>query len=102
MCTARHMRRAARSASRGQSIVELAGVLIVFIALFAGMIDVGRVYMYYQAVQAGAREGARFGITGRALPGLDRQGSIRQTVLDSTREGLLASDVTIEYVRNGV
>ena len=89
------MRHHMRRRTLGQSVVELALVLLMFVALFAGILDVGRVYMTYQAVQAGVREGARFGITGRSIAGYDREGSIKQTVKDFSKQNLQDSEIAL-------
>ena len=48
------------SASRGQSLVELALILPVFLLLVMGVIDFGRVFNSYEAIANAAREGARY------------------------------------------
>ena len=48
--------------SRGQSLVELALLLPIFLLLAVVTIDIGRGIYYYSAVFNGAREGARYGI----------------------------------------
>ncbi len=55
--------RRARHASQGQSLVEFALVLPVFILLLAGMIDFGLGLYSYMTLQSAAREGARLGVT---------------------------------------
>jgi hypothetical protein len=47
---------------RGQSVVELALVLPMFLALLFGMIDIGRIIWASDAVTNAAREGARYAI----------------------------------------
>ena len=50
---------------RGQTIAEFAMIApVVFILLF-GFIDVSRAYQAWVTVQGAAREGARYGVTGR-------------------------------------
>jgi Flp pilus assembly protein TadG len=50
----------------GQSIVEFALLLPVFLMLVMGVIDIARAYSAYQVVTNSAREGARLGI----IPGV--------------------------------
>jgi len=50
----------ARSAEGGQSIVELALVLVVLVILLAGAADFGNVFRHYIVITNAAREGARY------------------------------------------
>ena len=54
------MRRWRRN-SRGQSLVEFALVLPIFLLIFFGLIDVGRVVYLQNAFNEAAREAARYG-----------------------------------------
>ena len=45
---------------RGQSIVELALVLVVLVILLAGAVDFGNVFRHYIIITNAAREGARY------------------------------------------
>src|SRR5437763_16907428 len=47
--------------ARGQSLVEFAIVLTVFMLVTVGLIDGLRVIFYYSQIQEAAREGARWG-----------------------------------------
>lgn len=44
---------------RGQAVLETALVTVVLLLLFAGAIDVGRMFYHYIAITNAAREGAR-------------------------------------------
>ena len=46
---------------RGQSIVELALVMPMLMLIVLGVLDVGRIFVTYDAVQNAAREGAFYG-----------------------------------------
>ncbi len=46
---------------KGQSIVELALILPVFILIVFGMLDMGRAFYFQEAIANMAREGARYG-----------------------------------------
>lgn len=50
-----------RSQERGQALVEFALVLPVFLLLFFGIIDIGRLVYVNNAVAQAAREGSRWG-----------------------------------------
>ncbi len=53
--------RRGRGRSRGQSLVEFALVLPVFLVLLGTAIDAGRMFFSYVAITNGAREGAVYG-----------------------------------------
>jgi hypothetical protein len=48
--------------SRGQSLVEFALLLPVFILFIVVVFDLGRAIYYYSAIYNAAREGARYGV----------------------------------------
>lgn len=96
---------------RGQALVELALALPVLVVLLLGIMEFGMLLNVYLAVEHGAREGARLGITGAgdaaivervkaACPGLD---PARLEVTVSPPEGArrtgdaLAVDVRYAY-----
>ena len=54
------------SGSRGQSLAEFALVVPIFILLMFMVIDFSRMVESYVAIQHGAREGARYAVTGRS------------------------------------
>jgi len=58
------LRRRARGES-GQAIVEFALVSMVFFLFVFGIIDFSRLFQSWVTVQHAAREGARYGVTGR-------------------------------------
>src|SRR5581483_8913865 len=51
---------------RGQTLVEFSVVLLAFLMLVFGVIEFARLYESWVVVQHAAREGARYGVTGRA------------------------------------
>lgn len=55
--------RAGRRRDAGQSLVEFALILPVFVLLLAGMIDFGLGLYSYMTLQTATREGARLGVT---------------------------------------
>ena len=56
------MRRHRKARSRGQSLVEFALVLPLFLLLFFAIVDMGRAVFVYNSVTNAAREGARLAI----------------------------------------
>ena len=50
-----------RESSHGQALVEFALVLPIFLLMFFGLIDIGRVVYLQNAFNEAAREGARYG-----------------------------------------
>jgi Flp pilus assembly protein TadG len=52
-------------AERGQALVEFTIVVLVFMLFLFGILDAARLFQSWSAVQHSAREGARYGITGR-------------------------------------
>lgn len=46
---------------KGQSLTELALVLVVLLVLLAGVVDLGRMLFYYLSLREAAEEGASFG-----------------------------------------
>ena len=81
---------------RGQTAVEAAVVLMTFVAVFLGIIDMGRIYMTWQKLQAGVREATRYGITGRAMKNKDREASIRSTLQSNSGLTIDPSNITIQ------
>jgi Flp pilus assembly protein TadG len=55
------MRLLHRNRSRGQALVEFALVFPIFLLVLFGLIDVGRYVYTANAINQGAREGARYG-----------------------------------------
>lgn len=62
----RGWRRLFRRRSRGQTLAEFALVAPVFFILIFGIVDMARMVQSYVTIQAAAREGARYGVTGDA------------------------------------
>ncbi len=49
--------------SRGQSLVEFAVILPVFILVVGGTVDLGRLFFAYVSTESAAKEGAMYGAT---------------------------------------
>ena len=62
----RRFSRLLRRGERGQSLVEFAMVLPLFLVVVFGIVDFGRAYSAYVQLNNGAREGARYGAVGKS------------------------------------
>lgn len=89
-----------RGRERGQSLVEMAIVLPILLALLVGIFEFGRAWNVYQVITNVAREGARVGV----IPGVSADSV--STVIE---EGLLRaaldpalSEITIDGTGSGV
>ena len=79
----RRIRWGLRGASdeRGQAVLETALVSVVLLLLFAGAVDVGRMFYHYINITNAAREGARAAVrqpcdgltTSEAIEGIERR-----------------------------
>lgn len=58
-------RRKLRRSEKGQTLAEFGLIAPVFFLLIFGFIDVSRAYQSWVTIQHAAREGARYGVTGR-------------------------------------
>lgn len=67
--------------SRGANLIEFAFVAPIFLLILIGLFDVGGMLVIQNALDAGAREAARFGLTGGTSDGLAREDAIRERVL---------------------
>lgn len=76
--------------SRGQSLVEFALILPVFLMIFIGVFDAGRAIYAYSTVTNAARAGARVAIVNQDA------NAIRQAAIeDSVGLGLTNADITL-------
>ena len=90
--------RTTRRSERGQSLVEFALVLPVFIVLVMGIVDFGMALRSYVTVTNAAREGARVGIvcdSGTAESTTDD--AVKQRVHDYSGDLIDTSDVTVTW-----
>ena len=74
---------------RGQSMVEMALVLPLFLVIVMATVDFGWALRSYIVVTNAAREGARDGVVGAS------EADIKATVVDKSSGLLNASDVTV-------
>jgi Flp pilus assembly protein TadG len=76
--------RSRRGQRRGQSMVEFAFVLPVFLLMVMGIVDLGRGILYFNTLSSLAREGARGGILG-SMSNSARLQQICQRVVDEAQ-----------------
>ena len=88
---------------RGQAVLETALITVVMLLLFAGAVDVGRMFYHYIAVTNAAREGARTASRLPCDPALAAsRNAVRNAIVASaiaeagaTGTPILAANVTI-------
>jgi Flp pilus assembly protein TadG len=91
------MKNSRYSALRGQTLVEFALILPVFILIAVVIFDFGRAVYYYSAVHNAAREGARYGVIHPSPADYPQI----EAVARNYAIGLGASDITVT-VANGL
>jgi Flp pilus assembly protein TadG len=93
--------RRSREHPRGQSLVEFAVVLPIFILVLVGIIDGGRVIFAGNSLSQAAREGARWGsVQGRSADATSRAQIQAETI--GRLNGVPDPVVTVTCERNGV
>ncbi len=55
-----------RADERGQTLAEFAMLVPLLVILIFGFVDVSRIYQSWVTIEGAAREGARYGVTGRS------------------------------------
>jgi Flp pilus assembly protein TadG len=68
---------------RGNAIVEFALVFVVFMAIIFAAFDFSYAIFVKATLHHAVREGVRYAISGRTLPGLGHDASIKQVVKDN-------------------
>lgn len=94
-------RNSRRRRERGQTLAEFAMIAPLFILLIFGVIDIARLYQSWVTIQHGAREGARYGVTGREdcdLASPTREACIEEIVRHQT-QGLTNTDSLVVTFR---
>jgi Flp pilus assembly protein TadG len=81
-----------RSADRGQTLVEFALIIPVFILMLMGIFDLGRAVYGFNTVNNAAREGARLGIVDQNLADIKTKAADHAVNL-----GLSTSNVTVDF-----
>ena len=80
------------SPSRGQTVVEVALILPVFVLLLVGIFDLGRAVYASSTINNAAREAGRLAIVDQTLTQI-RAEAVKQSVA----LGLTSADVTVDY-----
>ena len=71
---------------RGQAVLETALITVVLLLLFAGAIDVGRMFYHYIAVTNAAREGARMASRLPCYPDVENSpNAVREAAIAAAR-----------------
>jgi Flp pilus assembly protein TadG len=83
-----------RGERRGQSMVEFALVLPVFILILVGIFDFGRAIFAYHTLANASREGARQAVVDQTLTHIEERAIDHAVSL-----GLTADDVSVDYRR---
>ena len=76
--------RRARSDAQGSAMVEFALVGPVVLALILGILEFSTLHFVQALLEGGARDAARFGITGQGVVGASREAQILQILAEST------------------
>jgi Flp pilus assembly protein TadG len=82
----------------GNAIIEFALVFVVFMAIIFAAFDFSYAIFVKATLHHAVREGVRFAISGRTLPGYAHDGSIKQVVKDNAL-GLLNSPEKDELIK---
>ena len=83
-----------RPRTRGQSLVEFALIIPIFLLIVLGLFDMGRAVFYYSTISNASREAVRLGIVDQNT--LD----VRQEAVDAA-SGVMPielADVSVEYL----
>jgi Flp pilus assembly protein TadG len=84
-----------RNRSGGQSLVELALLLPLFLLVVFGIVDGGRAIYAFSTINNAAREAARVAIVDQTLGHIQAEGQAQSVGL-----GIPASDITVVYRKN--
>lgn len=87
------MNRIRRRRGRGQSLVEFALVLPIFLIVVIGVFDLGRAVFSYNTLTNGVREGARL-----AAVNQDANSVRSRTANQALTLGLTGADIAVSYV----
>ena len=89
----------------GQAVLETALITVVLLLLFAGAIDVGRMFYHYIAVTNAAREGARMASRLPCYPDVENSpNAVREAAIAAARNeasnafGLMLEDADIDVI----
>lgn len=79
------MRRSIVENTEGGAVLEFAIVAPLFILVLFAAVQIGLILLVQNALDTAAREASRFGITGQAESGMNREEAIQNKVLDVIR-----------------
>jgi hypothetical protein len=97
----------AKANDSGQTLVEFAISLSIFLLLVLGVIDFGYLYSTKVTLQNAVRQGGRYAITGECITGSDgscsqtRYNSIQQTVENASLGLLNSTQISITCLDEG-
>jgi len=77
---------------RGQSMVEFALIVPVFVLLLVGIFDFGRAVYGYSTINNAAREAARLAIVDQTVAHIQAEGAGQAATI-----GILAADVEVDF-----
>jgi hypothetical protein len=83
-----------RGDSRGQTLVEFALIIPIFLLVFLGLFDLGRAVFYHSTISNASREAVRLGIVDQT------DAAIRQAAVDNAN-GVMPigiDDVTVQFL----
>jgi len=90
-----------RNQPRGQTMVEMALALPIFLLLFIGIFEIGRLVFTYTVVYSASREGARYAAATDQTGGVPRYIDCAGIRAAAKKAGVLANltdaDITIRY-----
>jgi Flp pilus assembly protein TadG len=86
-----------RRALRGATMVEMALVLVPFLAILCGFFDLCMVTMRWTTLQNAVREGCRYAVTFQRVSGMGHDASIR-TAVQRYSMGLISATANPEQV----
>jgi Flp pilus assembly protein TadG len=92
----------------GQTTVEFALALPIFLLLICATLDFGRLFFEQMTLQYAMREAGRYAVTGNTLPGTNPSTGLPYTRIDSIKQiaqnaaaGLNVSSINISSVNGG-
>jgi len=88
---------------RGQALVEFAIIAPLLLLLIFGIVDLSRLYHAWVTVEGAAREGARYGVTGRtdcAISSSDRLACIQYQAAQRAKKLTNSSSNLTVFVRS--
>ena len=91
---------------RGSTVVEFAIVLLPFMMLLVGIMDMGRYFFVQHTMQYATREGTRLALVGGTLPGVSgntpseiRLDSIIKEIKDNAKTAVNPADILISIFK---